>query len=72
MSVRVVNYGPSPYAPVGRQDLQWAASVTGTVNQLTYLEFSPAVSLEFAHNNSNISLYHTQTLGLNLSVRPRF
>ena len=72
LSVRGADYGRSIYARGGRQDVRWGASLQATVNQITYLGFSPVVSLEFARNNSTISLYDTQTVGIGLSVRSRF
>lgn len=72
LSLRGADYGKSYYAASGRQDVRWGASVQATVNRITYLGFSPVLSLEFARNNSNISLYDTQTVGIGLSVRSRF
>ena len=72
LSLRGADYGRSLYSGHGRQDVRWAASLSATLDQITYLGFSPVLSLEFARNNSNISLYDTQTVGIGLSVRSRF
>ena len=72
LSLRGADYGLSLYSRHGRQDVRWAASLSATVDQITYLGFSPVLSLEFARNNSNIALYDTQTVGIGLSVRSRF
>jgi hypothetical protein len=46
--------------------------VTATVDKISYLGFSPVVSLEVARSDSTVSLYDTQTFGLGLSVQSRF
>lgn len=72
LSVRSADYTASPYTPTGRQDLRWAASLSAQVEKLSYLGFAPVLSLDFSRNNSNVSLYDTQTVGVSLSVKSRF
>ena len=72
VSLRGASYAASPYAADGRRDVRWTARVTGTVEAISYLGFSPVVSLEVARNVSTVSLYDTRTLGLGLSVQSRF
>ncbi len=72
VSLRGANYAASPYTADGRQDLRWTARLTASVDRLSYLGFTPVLSLELARNTSNVALYDTQTLGLGLSVKSRF
>ena len=72
VAVRRADYAASPYRAMGRQDLRWQASLQATVNAATYLGFAPVVSLDFARNASNVSLYDTETLGISVSIASRF
>jgi tetratricopeptide (TPR) repeat protein len=72
VSLRGANYAASPYTADGRRDVRWTARVTGTVEAISYLGFSPVLSLEVARNVSTVSLYDTRSLGLGLSVQSRF
>jgi hypothetical protein len=56
----------------GRHDQRLSSSVTATLQKLTYLGFSPVLSLDLARNVSNVALYDTETLGLSVSVKSRF
>jgi hypothetical protein len=72
LSLRGADYAASPYTATGRQDLRWTASLTAQVEKISYLGFAPVLSLDLARNNSNVSLYDTQTVGVSLSVKSRF
>lgn len=72
LSLRGADYAASPYTATGRQDLRWAASLSAQVAKISYLGFAPVLSLDFSRNDSNISLYDSQTVGLSLSVKSRF
>lgn len=72
LSLRGADYAASPYTATGRQDLRWAASLSAQVEKISYMGFAPVLSLDFARNDSNVSLYDTQTIGVSLSVKSRF
>ena len=72
LSARVADYDASPYTTNGRHDRRVSASLTATVQSLSYLGFSPVLSLDLSRNVSNVALYETETLGLSLSVKSRF
>jgi Surface lipoprotein assembly modifier len=68
-SARVADYDASI---LGRHDHRLSGSVTATLQRLTYLGFSPVLSLDIARNVSNVALFDTETVGISLSVKSRF
>lgn len=58
--------------PEGRHDVILTASVQATVGAISYLGFSPVISVSFNRNASNTELNDTQNLGIGLSVQSRF
>ena len=55
-----------------REDRHYAAGMTATINRLTYLGFSPVVSLDVAHNASTVPWFTSDTVALGLSLKSRF
>lgn len=72
LSARVADYDASPYTTNGRHDTRLSASLTATLHNVSYLGFSPVLSLDLARNDSNVAVYDTETLGLSLTVKSRF
>ena len=72
LSARVADYDLSPYTTNGRHDRRFSGSLTATLQRLTYLGFSPVLSLDVARNVSNVALYDTETVGISLKVKSRF
>ena len=66
------DYAASPYTADGRQDLRLAASLAATLDKVSYLGFSPVLSLDLSRNESNVALYDSETIGLSLTVKSRF
>ena len=55
-----------------REDRRFAAGLTATVNRITYLGFSPVVSLDVAHNGSSVPWFTSDTMAVGLSLKSRF
>ena len=72
LSARVADYDLSRYASNGRHDQRLSGSLSATLQRLSYLGFSPVLSLDVARNVSNVALYDTETVGISLSVKSRF
>lgn len=56
----------------GRNDRRLAGGLTATVNSITYLGFSPVLSLDVAHNQSTVPWFTSDTVALGLSLKSRF
>ena len=72
VSLQMAGYDMSPYTANGRQDQRLGGSLTATLQRLSYLGFSPVLSLDVARNASNVALYDTETIGISVSVKSRF
>lgn len=72
LSARLSDFDASPYAADGRHDRRLSASLTAELRKLTYLGYSPVLSLDYARARSNISLYDTEAFGLSLRLQSRF
>lgn len=55
-----------------REDRRYAAGLSATVNRMTYLGFAPVLSLDVAHNGSNVPWFTSDTVALGLSLKSRF
>lgn len=55
-----------------RADNGYAAGLTATVNRITYLGFSPVVSVDVAHNGSTVPWFTSDTVAVGLSLKSRF
>jgi tetratricopeptide (TPR) repeat protein len=65
-------YDVSPHSPDGRQDLQLAAEMTLIFSQIDYFGFNPVLTLSAARVDSNIALYRSERVGLNLGIQSAF
>ncbi|HCZ00399.1 MAG: hypothetical protein A3D16_01305 [Rhodobacterales bacterium RIFCSPHIGHO2_02_FULL_62_130] len=66
------DYPVSPYDIGGRQDFRLSAGLSATLTQISYMGFSPVLSVTMAQARSTVAIYETQTLGVGLSVRSNF
>jgi tetratricopeptide (TPR) repeat protein len=66
------DYGPSPLAPGGRQDLRLDAALSLTVERLGYLGFAPVIDLKAVRSGSNVPLYDGTDIGISLGFRSVF
>ena len=55
-----------------RHDIKLSLGVAAKVASVTYLGFSPLVSLDYAKNTSTFSYDNTETVGLGLSLKSNF
>lgn len=72
VSARLSDFDASPYADDGRHDRRLGASLTASLAKLSYLGYSPVLSLDYSRTDSNVSLYDTETFGLSLRLQSRF
>ncbi len=62
----------SPYAPGGRQDLSLSAGASLLFPGLSYMGFSPSLSLEWRRTISSVSLFSRNAAALRLGVQSDF
>ncbi len=55
-----------------REDIRHAAGLQATLGQVSYLGFSPVISLDVSHNSSSVPWFTTDTVALGLSLTSRF
>lgn len=55
-----------------RHDARLSLGLAAKVASVTYLGFSPVISLDYAKNTSTFSFQNTQTVGLGLSLKSNF
>lgn len=72
LSGRLADYDASPFTLDGRHDRRLGLSVSATFQNLSYLGYSPVLTLDMARNDSNVTRYETETVGLSVSFRSRF
>lgn len=66
------DYDRSPYSTRGRQDTELRLGVSAVINQANYMGFVPELGLDLVHNQSNISLYDRNEMGMSLRLRSAF
>lgn len=66
------DYARSPYSGDGRQDTEVRLGLSATVEAVDYMGFVPEVGVDLVHNQSNISLYDRNELGMSLRLRSTF
>lgn len=66
------SYNYSPYSATGRQDRILSGHVSAEFRRLSYMGFSPVVTLEAKRVWSNVPLYTQQTLSGGISFQSRF
>lgn len=62
----------SRFTAAGRLDKEISVDVTALITQIQYFGFSPSVTLSARRNNSNIGLYETRDLGLQVGIQSAF
>jgi hypothetical protein len=55
-----------------RHDTRLTINLSAWVAEISYLGFSPVVSLDYSRNNSNFSYQNTETIGIGLRLRSNF
>lgn len=65
-------FSSSPYSADGRQDHRLSAYAEAQFKKLSYLGFSPVVTLRAQRTNSNVSLYANQSITGGVSIRTSF
>ncbi|MFD2739015.1 hypothetical protein ACFSUD_05510 [Sulfitobacter aestuarii] len=66
------DYPVSRHNVAGREDRRLFADVTATFGAIDYYGFNPTVTLSASTTDSNIGLFDTNRLGLNLGIRSAF
>jgi tetratricopeptide (TPR) repeat protein len=66
------DYATSRYDPDGRGDLRTSARVTVGVPQVDYYGFQPVISLEATRNASDVGLFDSRDVRLDLGFRSSF
>ena len=56
----------------GRHDTKVSLGLTGSVKSLSYLGFSPILSLDLARNTSDNSRFSTDAMGIGFSIKSNF
>ena len=67
------DYPDSPYRPDGgRQDLRITLDVGVEFTKIQYMGFSPVLNLSASHVDSNVGLYESRELGVQIGFRSAF
>ncbi len=66
------DYGFSIYDIAGRHDVTLSAGATALFSNISYLGFSPTVSLEANQTKSNVSLFNRETIALRFGLQSVF
>ncbi len=66
------DYAVSPFSLTGRQDHILGASITADFRGLSYMGFSPVVTLQANRTWSNVSIYTQQSISGGVSLQSRF
>lgn len=72
LGVRSRRYDVSRYSLDGRQDLRTNADVTFVFSKLDYYGFNPTMTLSASQNESNISLFDSNRIGVNFGFQSAF
>lgn len=66
------DFDRSRYSTDGRQDTGFGAELSLAFDKVDYMGFIPVMTLSGSTNESNISLYDSQSFGLGFSIRSKF
>ncbi|KIN64400.1 DUF560 domain containing protein [Sulfitobacter noctilucicola] len=66
------DYDASVHSRDGRQDNRLFADVTAVFKQIDYYGFNPSLTLSASRTNSNIGLFDTNRVGLNIGIKSAF
>lgn len=72
IGLRSRDYSVSVHSPNGRHDQEIRLDMTLVFNQLDYSGFNPTITFFGSRKNSNISLYDSNKLGVQLGVQSAF